>query len=38
MFRKYVYITFLKLQVNFFKTFKVYQTKVSALISNDKQL
>ena len=38
MFRKYVDITFLHYKLIFILKFKVYQTKVNALISNDKKL
>ena len=38
MLRKYIDITFLNYKLIFILKFKVYQTKVNALISNDKQL
>ena len=38
MFRKYVYTTSLNYKLDLKKKFKVYQTKVNALICNDKQL
>ena len=38
MFRKQIYMTFLNYELNYNFKFKVYQTKVNALILNDKQL